>query len=237
MIIVENKRTRGRPRAFDEEAALGDAMRVFWAEGYEATTIPMLTEAMGISAQSLYAAFGSKEALYRKALEIYVVTIGGFAARALEEEADAIVAVQRLLRDAARTFSHSKLTPGCMITTSPADIADTPLTLMGRELRARGIIAVAARLHRGINEQQLPVGFPCQEWARYIGSVVQGMSVQARDGATVEALLAIAEIAASSLGTHRASEVDFKDKGKSGRMSASSMPVVPLAIDRTIHKI
>jgi hypothetical protein len=53
MIIVENKRTRGRPRAFDEEAALGDAMRVFWAEGYEATTIPMLTEAMGISAQSL----------------------------------------------------------------------------------------------------------------------------------------------------------------------------------------
>lgn len=199
MTIVENKRGRGRPRAFDRDTVLEHAMQVFWAQGYEGASIPALTEAMGISAQSLYAAFDSKDALYREAIDFYSRTIGGFAARALEEEPDAIDAVVRLLREAAVNFSRTTGTPGCMITMAPADVTETPLTVVGRKLRAESVEKVAARLKRGIEERQLPRDFKCDEWARYIGSVVQGLSVQARDGAAAELLLSTAEIAASSI--------------------------------------
>lgn len=203
MTIVKNNRGRGRPRAFDHDSVLERAMQVFWAAGYEAASIPMLTDAMGISAQSLYAAFGSKDALYRDAIDYYSRTVGGFAARALDEEPDAIKAVTRLLREAAINFARTTGTPGCMITTAPADVTETPLTLLGRELRAESVRRVAARLKRGIDERQLSNDFNYAEWARYIGSVVQGMSVQARDGAPVDALLSIAEIAAQSTEAHR----------------------------------
>lgn len=203
MTIAENRRGRGRPRAFDEEAALESAMRVFWAAGYEGASVPMLTDAMGISAQSLYAAFGSKEALYRKAIAAYVTTIGGFAARALEEEPDAIKAVVRVLRDAAITFTRTEGIPGCMITTAPAEISETPLTRLGRDLRSASIKALEERLKRGMEDGQLPRGFPYIDFARYVGSIVQGMSIQARDGATGNELLSIAEIAAQSLESYR----------------------------------
>lgn len=203
MTIVENRRSRGRPRAFDREAALEKAMRVFWAAGYEGTSIPMLTDAMGISAQSLYAAFGSKDALYREALDLYIKTVGGYGARALEEEPDAIRAVVRLMRESAANFVATAATPGCMITTAPAEVTATPLTELGRKLRSESVDRVAARLRRGVDERQLPSDFKCEDWARYIGSVVQGMSVQARDGASLDTLLGIAEIAAASIEAHR----------------------------------
>lgn len=199
MIIVENKRGRGRPRAFDRDMVLEKAMQTFWAEGYEAASVPMLTEAMGISAQSLYAAFGSKEALYREALHRYQVTIGGFAARALDEEADALLAVERLLRDAATIFARTEGTPGCMIATPSTAAAETELTMLGRNLRAESIAKVEQRMARGIIEGQVQVGTDCAAWARYIGSIVQGMSVQARDGASAESLLTSAAIAAQAL--------------------------------------
>ena len=204
MTIVETRRSRGRPRAFDRESVLQIAMRVFWAAGYEGTSIPMLTDAMGISAQSLYAAFGSKDALYREALELYGKTVGGFGTRALEEEPDVIRAVARLMREAAVLFAGTAATPGCMITTAPAEVAATPLTVLGRELRTESADRVAARLRRGVKEHQLPRDFKCGEWARYIAGIVHGMSVQARDGASAETLLGIAEIAAASLEAHRA---------------------------------
>jgi len=203
MCTVENKRGRGRPRAFDHDTVLESAMQVFWANGYEGASIPMLTEAMGISAQSLYAAFGSKDALYRKAIGFYRTTIGGFAARALDEEPDALVAVARLLRDAATTFSRTVGTPGCMIATPSAGAMETALAALGRELRTESVAKVAARLERGVAMGQVRGDADITAWSQYIGTVVQGMSVQARDGATAEALLSIADIAAQSLPTLR----------------------------------
>lgn len=199
MNIVENGRGRGRPPAFDREVVLDEAMQVFWAAGYEASSIPMLTAAMGISAQSLYAAFGSKEALYREALERYRVTIGGFAARALEEETDALAAVERVLRDAATIFARSVGTPGCMIATPSTGANEAELTTLGRELRADSIARIEQRLASGIVEGQVRADVDCSAWAGYVGTVVQGMSVQARDGASVDALLSTAGIAIQPL--------------------------------------
>jgi AcrR family transcriptional regulator len=199
MIIVENKSRRGRPLAFDRHLALERAMRVFWAHGYEAASMPMLTVAMGISAQSLYAAFGSKEALYREAIRLYRETIGGFAARALDEETNALDAVQRLVADAAVTFAQTAGAPGCMITTAPSGAENEPLTVFGRELRAESIARVAERIERGRRDGQVRSDVDSGAWARLIGTIVQGMSVQARDGASADSLRATAAVAAEAL--------------------------------------
>ena len=204
MSTMKNNRKRGRPPAFERGQVLERAMEVFWASGFAGASLPMLTEAMGISAQSLYAAFGSKEALYREAIAHYRETIGGFADRALDEDAedadaDAVNAVARLLREAAVLFSHTADTPGCMITTAPSGTLDDALTLFGRELRAEGIHKLTKRLERGVRDGQIRRETDCASWARYLSSVVQGMSVQARDGASTEALLSTAEITIRSL--------------------------------------
>ncbi len=90
-----------------------------------------------------------------------------------------------------------------MITTAPAGLTDEPLTVFGREIRSADIRHAAERLERGVAEGQVRRGTDCEAWARYIGSVVQGLSGQARDGMPFEALLSTAEIAASTLETLR----------------------------------
>ena len=170
-------RGRGRPRAFNHDEALQKAMEVFWANGYDAASMPMLTEAMGISAQSLYAAFGSKDALYREAIARYKATVGGFGTRAMEEERDVLAAMDRLLRDAAVAFS-SPSHPGCMITMAPAGQSADPLTEFGRQLRAESLEKVKQRLERGIADGQLRPQTDCAGWSRHISGIVQGLSIQ-----------------------------------------------------------
>jgi AcrR family transcriptional regulator len=200
---VKIKRGRGRPRAFDREVVLECAMQAFWSAGYDGASIPLLAGAMGISVQSLYAAFGSKEALFREALDYYSRTVGGFGARALEAESDAIRAVVRFLEEAAINFARTTGTPGCMITTAAADVVETSLSAYARQLRADSVDRISARLKRGVQEGQIPTDFDCNNWAWYIASVILGMSVQARDGATADVLQSIARIAATSIEANR----------------------------------
>jgi AcrR family transcriptional regulator len=197
MTIV--KKARGRPPSFDRHKVLERAMQVFWTSGYDGASIPMLTDAMGISAQSLYAAFGSKETLYREALAFYSTTIGGYVVRALQEESDAVDAIERMLRESANIFARTTGTPGCMITTAPVDSSTNPLAALGSEMRAAGIDLVEKRLQQGIKEGQVLPDTDAMSWARYVGSVVQGLSIQARDGANAVALLEVAAIATHSL--------------------------------------
>jgi len=197
MIIV--KKTRGRPPAFNRHEVLERAMQVFWTLGYDGASVPMLTDAMGISAQSLYAAFGSKEELYREALAFYSTTIGGYVARALNEEEDAVDAIERMLRESAQVFGRTTGTPGCMITTAPIDASKNPLAALGSQMRAASIDMIEARLQKGIAAEQVLADIDTRSWARYIGSVVQGMSIQARDGTSADELLSLAAIATRSL--------------------------------------
>ena len=181
-------------------------MEVFWAAGHDGASIPMLTAAMGISAQSLYAAFGSKDALYREAIGRYRATIGAFADRALDETADAVDAVATLLRESAAMFSREVDRPGCMIATAPAGVIEDSLVRFGRQLREDGVRKVTDRLERGVQDGQVRPDADRDAWARYVSSVLQGMSVQARDGATSQDLRATAEITTSSLQVLRASQ-------------------------------
>src|SRR4030081_1680148 len=103
----------GRPRSFDTEKALDRALQVFWRKGYEGTSLPDLTEAMGINRPSLYAAFGNKEGLFRKALDRYAERSGGLMCEAMKEPS-ARAAAERLLRATADALTDPRNPRGCL---------------------------------------------------------------------------------------------------------------------------
>lgn len=191
-------RSRGRPRAFDRDAALERATRLFWAKGYEATSIAELTEAMGIGAPSLYAAFGSKEALFAEALDHYqqryeALVWGGFRAAATAREA-----VARLLRDSAGALSGSlvDIPNGCMVTL--AAVGGEGLSGLRDLVRsARGVTLerLEAVLDRARAEGEIPVDADLHALARFVQTVQTGMSILARDGASRAELEGVARVA------------------------------------------
>src|ERR1051326_4014128 len=106
--------TRGRPREFDRDEALHNAMMLFWEHGYEGASLTRLQKAMGgITAPSFYAAFGSKEALFREAVDLYQCEIGGEAGKALMEAPTAQEGIERMLRTATEIFSGRGTPKGC----------------------------------------------------------------------------------------------------------------------------
>ncbi|MBE7159301.1 MAG: TetR/AcrR family transcriptional regulator [Rhodospirillales bacterium] len=213
--VTKKKQGRrpGRPRSFDREAVLAQAMLTFWKHGYEGASIPLLTEAMGITPQSLYAAFQSKETLYQEALEYYAHAVAAHAARALTEEADIFAAVGRSLRESAESFTDRKSPRGCMISLemlscSPGGEA---AAVHARELRRAAIARMRSRLEKAVREKQLPRDVEVGKLARFFYAVVQGMASQARDGASRRELLGIGEMALQSLrNLGKSSEVPIK---------------------------
>jgi AcrR family transcriptional regulator len=173
-----------RPRSFDRDAALEQAMLAFWANGYEGTSISDLTRAMGIAAPSLYAAFGDKRSLFAEAVARYTSGPGAVVSHWLGEPT-AREAVQRMLRDGARAYTSGDHPRGCLVVTEP---------LLDQE-RAASRTALRARVQRGLDEGDLPAGTDIDALAGFVGVVIGGMSARARDGATTEELLAIAETA------------------------------------------
>ncbi|WP_241758585.1 TetR/AcrR family transcriptional regulator [Pyxidicoccus parkwayensis] len=190
-------RPRGRPREFDATKALDKAMEVFWKLGYEGASIAELTEAMGITAPSLYAAFGSKAELYRQALERYQADQGSFTARALDEEPTARGAMERVLRESAKHFPRRKQLAGCMVSAAVLTCApeNKPIAEHVAGLRAGALKRFEDCLRNGIAQGELPAETNATAMARYFGAVIQGMTVQAQDGASEAELLGIVEIA------------------------------------------
>lgn len=173
-----------RPRTFDRDAALDIAMRLFWERGYEQTSISELTSAMGIAPPSLYAAFGSKRDLFDEAAVRYQNAPGAFDGRALDEPT-VRGSVARLLHDAAVEYTRSGQPRGCMILSEP---------LLG-EHRERARAVLAARIADGVDAAELPADTDVDVLVNYVTVVLTGMSAQARDGATREDLLSVAEAA------------------------------------------
>jgi len=166
-------------------------MEVFWARGYEGATLTELQEAMGgITAPSFYAAFESKEALFGEAIELYSQTLGVPMMRGLEEEPTIRGALERLLIAAVDAFCKPGLPRGCMLVM--AAINNTPANRGVQEylrgLRARRQKAIRRRIERGVAEGEFPAGVDCSAMAVFVTTIVDGLSFQARDGASRRAL-------------------------------------------------
>jgi AcrR family transcriptional regulator len=192
--LEAGSRVRGRPRAFDRDVALTAAMRLFWQKGFTATSINDLTQAMGIGSPSLYAAFGSKEALYAEALAHYqkshesIVWDGFFAA------SSARAAVAAFLQDSAAGLSQ---TPnGCMVTLSAVG-AEGHSSLGALVSSARNVTLerLKTRLKQGVVTGEIGEEVDIHALARFVQTVQNGMSLLARDGASRADLEAVAETA------------------------------------------
>jgi len=182
---------RGRPRRFDREDALWRAMKVFWALGYEGATLADLQKAMGgITAPSLYAAFGSKEELFREAVELYSRTLGAPMRKALAEKPTARASLEALLQAAVEAFCKPGAPRGCMLVLGAINSMPANKSVQDylRGLRARRQKVIQQRLQRGVAEGELPSGLDLSALASFYTTVVDGLAIQARDGASRKAL-------------------------------------------------
>ncbi|MFF8591845.1 TetR/AcrR family transcriptional regulator [Streptomyces sp. NPDC015220] len=188
---------RGRPRSFDRETALVQATLLFWKHGYEGTSISDLTAAMGISPPSLYAAFGDKRALFTEVVDRYGSTFGAFMENALTQESDPRAGFARMLDEAAVSYTDPGHPAGCLVISAATNYSPQTADIE-QDMRARRVANVGAfetRLRDAEARGSLPEGTDTRALAVYFAAVVQGMSQQARDGATTAELRRTAEYA------------------------------------------
>jgi AcrR family transcriptional regulator len=189
-------RRLGRPRGFDADLALDRALRVFWRKGYEGASLSDLTAAMGINRPSLYAAFGDKQSLFRKALDRYGRGPAAFLGEALQEPTARRV-VERLLRAEAELLTHPGNPRGCLLVQGALACGDAA-DCVRRELitqRAKFATAIHQRLKRAKAEGDLPPGADPADLTRFVATLMNGMAVQAAGGATRRELLRVIQTA------------------------------------------
>ena len=186
----------GRPRAFCVERALDRALQVFWQKGYEGASLSELTQAMGINRPSLYAAYGNKEELFRKALGRYAQSVEAFLGEHLSRPT-AREAVESFLYAVAESSTCPTNPQGCL--TVRCNLAGTEAAeSVRRELarqRSHTETLVRQRLERAQSDGELPPSADPADLARYVATVQQGMSVQAAGGATREQLRGVVRTA------------------------------------------
>jgi AcrR family transcriptional regulator len=200
LIGMKSKRpakSRGRPRAFDAERALDQAMRIFWKHGYEGASLQQLTGAMEINRPSMYAVFGNKEALFRKALDRYVQQSGCLLRDALAQPT-ARATVQWLLRGTVDQGARGKIR-GCMLVQGALACGESadPIRLELAARRASFEKALRRRFERGISDGDLPRSADAAVLAKFVATFQHGLSVQLAGGASREKLLAAVEMALS----------------------------------------
>lgn len=186
---------RGRPREFDPDEVLERALTVFWRKGYEGASLPELTRAMGISRPSMYAAFGNKEQLFRRALDRYYARASHVCDALGKPTAREVV--EALLRGTADALTQPGCPHGCLSVQGALACGDEAESVR-EELcarRASGEAELRRRLQRAVKEGDLPRNSDAAALARYVAAVVAGMSVQAASGATRKQLHLVVDMA------------------------------------------
>lgn len=189
-------RKGGRPLSFDRDAALWQAMLLFWRHGYEGTSINALTAVLGVTPPSIYAAFGDKKQLFREAVQLYSGA-GKRAAQIINDAPTARAAADGLLRAAAHRFTGTETPPGCLLASSAitgsAESADVQAELAAMR---RGVEDhLRQRIDQAVTSDEMPSSADAGALAGLVMAVIQGMSTLARDGASREHLLAIGQSA------------------------------------------
>lgn len=177
----------GRPRAFDRDAAVIQAMHLFWQNGYDSTSLNQLKAALGggISAPSFYAAFGSKEALFREAAARYLDTHGRVNDSLFDSALEPRVAIETALRNSARMQCETDHPLGCMVSlgvTSACSLQASEHSMPLRDARVRTRGAIQACVERGVALGELREATHVSALTTVFDSFLTGLSTLARDG-------------------------------------------------------
>ncbi|MCS7483234.1 TetR/AcrR family transcriptional regulator [Umezawaea endophytica] len=175
---------RGRPRKFDRDTALRQAMVTFWELGYEGAGLSDLTSAMGINPPSLYNAFGSKEKLFHEAVALYGDSQGSATHRALREEPAARAAVEAVLRGNLAIYADPTTPTGCMVVLSALNCAPRNRSVRDHlaDHRRSTVRALELRLEQAVSSGELPATTDPARVAAFYATVLHGLSIEARDG-------------------------------------------------------
>jgi AcrR family transcriptional regulator len=202
VLYVASKRCKsirtGRPRQFDRQEALQRAMALFWAQGYEGTTLADLQKEMGgITAPSFYSAFGSKEALFREAVELYKETQGAPISKALAEGATARASIDGMLRAAVKSVCGQRNPSGCLMVLGGINCtpANQGVGVFLREERSLREKFIRQRLRRGVADGDVPAGIDINTSSSFFASIADGLAMRARDGASRKTLNGIVDYA------------------------------------------
>jgi len=180
---------KGRPREFDLDDALAAALRVFWRNGYEAASMAELTAAMGITKPSLYAAFGNKEALFHKALDLYEREKLAYMTSAMEAPTARGVA-ERLLRGALAMQTSTCDPKGCLGVISAAACGAEAESIKAEVVkrRASSEAMIIRRFEQAVADGEVPEGMTAAALVRYLFAIMQGLALQGGSGATCDEL-------------------------------------------------
>ena len=186
----------GRTRQFDLDEALDRALEVFWARGYEGATLPELTRAMGINRPSLYAAFGNKEQLFRKALDRYQAVPMSFLTEALREPTARAV-VEAIFSGFVGMQRGRSEPRGCLVVSGALACGEESETVRRElaQLRQGTVTALRERFERAVQDGDLPAETDCATLARYVATVLNGLAVQSASGATEKELRLVSALA------------------------------------------
>ena len=185
VIIAPSSVQKGRPREFCVDQALGAALHVFWAKGYDGASMADLTEAMGITKPSLYAAFGNKEALFHKALDMYEQEKLEYGRAALEQPTARKVA-EYYLKGAIEVHGGARDPKGCMGLISSLACSPEAESIKADVVRRRASSqrALVARFERAKAEDDIPAHVDAEGLTSVLYALLQGITVQAGAGAT-----------------------------------------------------
>jgi len=189
-----SSRRPGRPLSFNRDFALRQAMLAFWRHGYETTSIADLTAAMGITAPSLYAAFGDKKQLFLEAVRLYAGDPRAMA-DGIDAAPSALEAARGLMTAAARAYTGEDTPSGCLMASATASgsAASADVQRVVADIRRSVRCSLQAKIDQDMQAGRLPPATNGAALAGLVMAVMQGMSVLARDGMERPALLGIAE--------------------------------------------
>ena len=198
--MSETVRKRGRPRVLNRETGLEVAANLFWERGYEGTSIADLTAAMGITPPSLYATFGSKEELFRMALNHSISQQNSQRLQLLDAKRPVYETLKLFLYDIAEGDTQPDKPRGCIVSTAVLQHSEENASVARTTaaLREASIQVLKSRFDRAVSEGELPEGTDTDTLARFYGAVMQGMSAQACDGACTIRLKALVDIAVNA---------------------------------------
>ncbi|MDQ9833016.1 TetR/AcrR family transcriptional regulator [Acinetobacter soli] len=197
---VPCKKKRGRPKCFDEQQALEKAMLLFWAHGYEATSINDLTQALNVTAPSLYSTFGDKVTLFYKSIDYYLAHEACPIERIFEQAKTAKIAFELYFYDNLNRLLQPNKPSGCMLVVATMNCSESTQqvqhTLLSKRLKTKH--KLLERLQQGIIDGDLPGNAPIETMTDFYATLLQGLTLQARDGADLAQLTAVVKYAMQS---------------------------------------